>query len=312
MEDLSQAISVISEAISLLHTVSPRFSNRTDAQDLLAATHGLASSAAAAALNAGKAPEDALRLLEHGRDVIASLLMDMRGDVTDLQHQHPSLAEQFSLLRDELDLPGGSVTSPNSTDDHVSQEARISRDREANREFRQVIDAIRAQPGFSSFLQPPDAKELMGAAELGPIIVLSHNPFRSDAFLIQPGSIQVLNLPGLDPDELQRTDPLLSGSPDSSRALLEWLWHAVCHPCWNALGIKDAVSDDNWPHIWWISTGHLGQIGLHAAGIYKQGSKETVLDRAISSYAPSIKALLNGRKHGTQKPRQPPSRILLL
>ncbi|KAL7800908.1 CHAT domain-containing protein [Trichoderma afarasin] len=304
-KDWEQSYQILREAISLLHTASPRFSNRADAQALLIASFGLASSAVCAALEAGKAPEDALRLLEHGRGVIASLLMDMRGDITDLQHQYPHLAEKFSLLRDELDLPGRSATSLNSTDNFLSQELQISRYREANREFREVIDTIRVQPGFSSFLRPPDVKELMGASEQGPIIVLSIDEYRCDAFLIRSDSIQVIELPQLKLDEVQHTVTGLSGNSDF-HPLLEWLWHTICHPCLNALGIKDAVSDDNWPHIWWIPTGLLSQLPLHAAGIYKQGSKETVLDRAISSYASSIKALLHGRKHGIQKPRQPP------
>lgn len=304
-EDWEQSYQLLREAMSLLHTVSPRFSNRTDAQHVLTISSGLASSAVFAALNTGKAPEDALSLLEHGRGVIASLLMDMRGDTADLQRQYPNLAERFSLLRDELDLPGCSTISPNSTDNLVSRELQISRYREANREFREVIDTIRIQPDFSNFLQPPDVKELIGAAEQGPIIILNLH-FRSHAFLIQPGSIQVIELPSLKKKEVEHAVTGLLGNSDLS-PLLEWMWHTICHPCLNALGIKDAVSDDNWPHIWWIPTGVLSQLPLHAAGIYKQGSKETVLDRAVSSYASSIKALIHGRKHRIQKSRQPPS-----
>ncbi|OPB40489.1 hypothetical protein A0O28_0005680 [Trichoderma guizhouense] len=305
-EDWEQSYQLLREAISLLHTVSLRFSNRADAQALLTDSFGIASAAVPAALNAGKAPEDALRLLEHSRGVIASLLMDMRGDVIDLQRQHPDLAEKFSLLRDELDLPGRGAISLNSTDSFVSRELQISRYREANREFKEVIDTIRVQPGFFNFLQPPDGKELMGAAKQGPIVVLNIHLTRCDAFLIQPNSIQVLELPSLNPNWVEHTVTGLSGNSDLS-PLLEWLWHTICHPCLNALGIKDAVTDDNWPHIWWIPTGILSQLPLHAAGVYKQGSKETVLDRAISSYASSIKALLHGRKHGIQKSKQPPS-----
>ncbi|KAL6825569.1 CHAT domain-containing protein [Trichoderma sp. SZMC 28015] len=305
-KDWEQSYQLLQEAISFLYAVSSRFSNRADTQALLTASFGLASSAASAALNAGKAPEEALRLLEQGRGVIASLLMDMRGDITDLQLQYPNLAEKYSLLRDKLDLPSHKAVSLASTDKVSSWELQISRHREANREFREVIDAIRAQPGFSNFLQPPDVKELMGAAEQGPIIVLNIDKYRYDAFLIQPDSIQVIKLPRLKKDDVKHISTGLLENSDLS-PLLEWLWHTICHPCLNALGIRDAVSNNNLPHIWWIPTGHLSRLPLHAAGIYKQGSKETVLDRAVSSYASSIKALLHGRKHGIQKPRQPPS-----
>ncbi|KAL6798176.1 CHAT domain-containing protein [Trichoderma sp. SZMC 28012] len=299
---------LLQEGISLLHTVSPRFSNRADAQALISASIGLASTAASAALKAGKAPEDALRLLEQGRGIIASLLMDMRGDISNLQRQCPDLAEKFGLLRDELDMPNNNTISLTATSEVSLWELQRKRRHELNNEFSEVIDIIRAQPGFSNFLQPPDVKELMGAAEQGPIIVLNTCTYanRSDAFLIQPDSIQLINLPSLKHDEVQHRVAGLLANSDLS-PLLEWLWHTICHPCLNALGITDAVSDDNWPHIWWIPTGVLSQLPLHAAGIYKQGSKETVLDRAVSSYASSIKALLHGRKHGIQKHRPSPS-----
>lgn len=297
---------LLREAISLLPTVSPRSLNPTDAQTMLVHFFGLASMATSAALRVGKAPGHALQLLELGRGVIASSLMDMRGDITDLRQEFPELAEKFTSLRDELDLPAHDPMSQDSTTTMSSQELQIKRRREADREFSEVIDTIRAQPGFFNFLQPPDVKELMGAAEQGPIIILNINIIHSDAFLIQSDSVQVINLPSLKKSEVQHTVTGLLGNSDLS-PLLEWLWHAICHPCLDALGIKDAVFDDNWPHIWWIPTGLLSQLPLHAAGIYRQGSKETVLDRAISSYASSIKALLHGRKNRIQKPRQPPS-----
>lgn len=303
-EDWEQSYQLLQEAIALLPAVRPRALNRTDAHALLADVFGLAASATATALNAGKAPEDALRLLEQGRGIIAGLLMDMRGDITHLLHKHPGLAQRFTLLRDELDLPTQSKISPASTDNVSSWEIHIRQRHEADRDFNKVIDTIRAQPGFSDFLQPPTVKELMSTAEQGPIVILNISSFRCDAFLIQRSSIQVVELRSLNEDEVRQRVTSLSTTSNLS-PLLEWLWHAICGPVLDALDLKHAITDDNWPHVWWIPTGLLSQLPLHAAGIYKQGSKDTVLDRAASSYASSIKALLHGRKHSIQKPRQP-------
>lgn len=66
---------------------------------------GLASVAAATALNAGGEPYHALQLLKLGGDVIASLLIDMHGDVSDLEREHPD-------LRTNSPLSGTSLTSP--------------------------------------------------------------------------------------------------------------------------------------------------------------------------------------------------------
>lgn len=54
------------------------------------------------------------------------------------------------------------------------------------------------------------------------------------------------------------------------------------------------VEDSKRPRIWWCPTGSLAFLPLHAAGIYKKGSTPgfNVLDFAVSSYTPTISALL--------------------
>lgn len=86
MDESSQ---LLEEAVNLLPTVSPRSLNHTDKQHMLADSAGMASMAAATALNSGKAASHALQLLELGRGVIAGLLMDMRGDISSLKREHP-------------------------------------------------------------------------------------------------------------------------------------------------------------------------------------------------------------------------------
>src|SRR4051812_48409990 len=105
---------LLQEAAELLPAVSPRTLKHTDKQHMLADFGGLASMAAATALNVGKDAYSALRLLELGRGVIASLLMDMRGDISDLRRDHPGLADEFIFLRDELDTPADGPTLSNS------------------------------------------------------------------------------------------------------------------------------------------------------------------------------------------------------
>lgn len=142
---------------------------------MLADFFGLASSAATAALNAGKTPGDDLHLLELGRGVIAGLMMDMRADITDLQLHYPHLEEKFSLLWDELDLPTRAAISLSPDDKMSSWALQGKRRREADREFNEIlneiINTIHSQPGFSNFLQPPAADEIRDAAEPRPIVI---------------------------------------------------------------------------------------------------------------------------------------------
>jgi tetratricopeptide (TPR) repeat protein len=247
-QDWEKAHQLLHDATSLVPTMSPRSLNHTDTQVMLSDMFGLASAAAAVALQVRKTPGDALCLLELGRDVIASLLMDMRGDVTELQKEHPHLAENFSRIREELDSPAqnASVFIP---DQLSSWESQINRRREADKEFSKIIDEIRTQPGFSHFLQPPAVDDLMNTASQGPIIVINISSFRSDAFLIQSGSIQMIELLGLTKKKLAEQVTYLQNKLDLSCSL-EWLWHTICRPCLDALGFTEPVSDGNGPHVW--------------------------------------------------------------
>ncbi|KAL8366673.1 hypothetical protein RB595_010506 [Gaeumannomyces hyphopodioides] len=307
-----EASLLLQEAVNLLPTVSPRSLKHTDKQHMLADFAGLASMAAATSLNAGKEADHALQLLELGRGVIAGLLMDMRGDISDLEQKHPILADEFVSLRDELDSPVDSPTVPSSGDNTSSWESQAKRRREADQKFSELITRIRAQPGFHNFLLPPTADELMAAADPDPIIVVNLSTYRCDAFLIQRDRIRVLELPRLKVTEVQKRARDLRPSSFNLTPLLEWLWDVLSCPILEALGFENPVSDDNWPRVWWIPTGPLSQLPLHAAGYHMRGSSETVLDMVMSSYTSSIKALLFGRRHHVREPAGPRSNQALL
>jgi hypothetical protein len=140
---------------------------------MLAAFAGLASTAATSALNAEKNAEHALQLLELGRGIIAGLLIELRGDISDLQQQHPDLADEFVSLRDVLDSPVDLTTILSPTESMPSWESRASRRRDADQKFTETLTNIRAKPGFHNFLLPPTPDELMAAADPDPIIVVN-------------------------------------------------------------------------------------------------------------------------------------------
>ncbi|CAI7647776.1 unnamed protein product [Penicillium manginii] len=298
---------LLREALNLLPTVSPRSLNYTGKQDMLAAFSSLASMAAATALNAGKSAGHALQLLEFGRGVIAGLLLELRGDILDLKQQHPDLADEFVSVRDMLNSPVDQkaiLRSPNTRRCDVDQK------------LNKTLTRIRTKPGFHNFLLPPTRAEILATADQGPIIVINLSSYRCDAFLIECSQIRVLVLPKLNIKEVQqRTQDLSSSSLAASSyttSLLEWLWDTVSCPVLEALGFNNSPSDSNWPRVWWIPTGVLSQLPLHAAGYHTRGSSETVLDRVMSSYALSIKSLIFGRRHHIRQSAGPRSGHALL
>ncbi|KAF2804435.1 uncharacterized protein BDZ99DRAFT_511648 [Mytilinidion resinicola] len=256
---------------------------------------GLASMAAAVALNAEKEVQYALELLELGRCVIAGLLLELRTDISDLREQHPRLATEFEILRNKLDAPSSGIGLVG--DATPSWTSQANRRIEADQKFNLVIAKIRDQPTFQNFLLPPTRDELMAAADQGPIVIINVSSYRCDAFLIEHHRIRVLPLPNLTEEKLnQRVQQQSVGSTP----VLQWLWKAAAAPILDALGHQQLPSN-NWPRVWWIPTGALSHFPVHAAGFHTKGSTKTVLDRVMSSYSSSIKALVYGRRHSVHR-----------
>jgi tetratricopeptide (TPR) repeat protein len=297
---------LLQDAVNLLPTVSPRSLQHTDKQHMLADFAGLASMAAATTLNAGKDAYHALRLLELGRGVIAGLLMEMRGDISDLKQGHPNLADEFTSLRDELDAPVDRTTSRISTDNIPSWESQARRRREADQKFSELITRIRGQPGFQNFLLPPTADELMAATDLGTIVVINVSLYRCDALLVKPDRIWELPLPRLRHSDIKEK---AMGSPSAD--VLEWLWQTTASPILDELGFRETPTGE-WPHIWWIPTGLMSRLPLHAAGHHYVNSSDTALYRVISSYSPSIKSLVYARQNAMYKSLDDASQKALL
>lgn len=93
-----------------------------------------------------------------------------------------------------------------------------------------------------------------------------------------------------------------------------WMWQTIADPVLRELGLTDTPSGDitTWPRIWWCPTGTLAMLPLHAAGHHREAAAgesppRTVLDRAVSSYTPTLRALVESRR-----PDDDPARDRLL
>ncbi|KAI1740156.1 CHAT domain-containing protein [Xylaria scruposa] len=304
-EDWPKSASFLKAAVQLLPLVSSRALQHTDKQYRLGTYAGLTSNAAAASLNAGDAPIDALQLLEAGRGIISSSVMDMRIDVSELEQQHPELAAKFNALREVLDPPREEIiTQPASAgnDFGVSQ---TSLRRNAEQDLERVLQEIRDKPGYHDFLLPPSKEELLAAADPDPIIIVNLSTIRSDAFIIYKSQINLVPLPALRVPDVQKwSSKLYPASSLRTDQMLKWLWDTTCNPILEALGFKGPLASDHRLRVWWIPTGLLSRLPLHAAGYHKLDSAKSVLDVVISSYASSVKALLQGRRRSSQSSSQ--------
>jgi len=281
--------------VNLLPHVSSRSLGHQDQQHMMKRYNGVASRSAALALQAGKSATDAVQLLELGRAVIANLQFETRTDLTELREQHPVVATEFERLRNDLEISNdrpfksAEPTSPGPSRHAISLE------------LDKAVDRIRLLPSFERFLLPPTGSELMGAAaHMHPVVLINVHSLRCDALLIQQHRITSLKLPRLHITAIKAVaSAMRSRSPTKQQMLewLQWLWNVMAGPILDELGFREAVTTDDWPRICWIPTGPLCMLPIHAAGYHCEMGSRTVLDRVISSYSPSVKALLYARRN---------------
>ncbi|MGH4002480.1 MAG: CHAT domain-containing protein, partial [Pseudonocardiaceae bacterium] len=166
---------------------------------------------------------------------------------------------------------------------------------------------IRKLDGFEHFLAPPRWVDLVPAASDGAVVLINVSPHRADAILLRSGTTAPV---AVELDHLTLADVrshavnLLracavggEGSPDLEQVIpdvLAWLWDTVAEPVLIALGhTRPPSPTEPWPRLWWVPTGLLGIFPLHAAGL---PAGESTLDRVISSYTPTIRALVQTRR----------------
>ncbi|WP_242884292.1 CHAT domain-containing protein [Actinomadura litoris] len=283
--DWRAASGMLDRAIALLPRLAARGLGRGDQERLLKDIAGLAQDACASALQVGE-PERALTLLEGGRGILFAQMLETRSDFTELRDRHPATADRLDGLRDRLAAPPDPLGDP---DEHHALARR----------WDLLIAEIRELPGFARFALPPSAEELLAAAGPGrPVVVVSISEHRSDALLLTADGLDVVALPGVTPagvEEQVRGFLAAMGEPvatDAERGrqvahTLTWLWEMIAGPVLDRLDLTGAPSQ-----IWWCPTGPLSLLPLHAAST----DAAAVLDRVVSSYTPTVRALLHARR----------------
>lgn len=310
-EDVQRISRLLRLAVELLPLANPRTLDRIDQQHILSNFGNLTSVAASMCLESGLNPFETVQLLEIGRGVMASSKLDIRSDITLLETMHPKEAEQFRKLRDKLDSTLSHTEVDDTVDtgaDFIGTEIR-TRSYVVSNEFDSMVKAIRMLEGFERFLLGPSQNDLLTMAEQGPIIVLNIAERRSDALLITKSGVKLLPLPGLKYSTLQEKVKSLKTELDSSfisnyvglkrkmKSLLKWLWNVAAGPVMAELGFIECPKiGDMWPRVWWVTSGLANVVPIHSAGHHKEGSTDTVIDRVVSSYTPSIKALKYARE----------------
>ena len=313
-EHLSKAVQFVS------HNFPPNLS-REETQEVAKQISGLASQACAAGIAVGQTAA-ALEHLEQGRGLLVSSIYGASSDVEMLQAQHPVLYNAFTKLR-QAALKKYSSSPDTQLSPSVFTGSETERDT-ADEGLKKGINIIRKMPGYQRFLLPLRACDMQQLARDGAIVVINNTESRNDAILVTKDEIKALRLPESPKDSLWRTELSISSSfgmdklahevPTDGRldksaqnlslaALLEGLWELVVGPVLDALQFSKARTMNHMrqnlvgkTRIWWIVTGTLSRLPLHAAGMWLQRPKETIVGRAISSYVATFRMLAYTRQ----------------
>jgi tetratricopeptide (TPR) repeat protein len=283
------AVPILDAAVALLPALSPRESGWTDRQLRVSDPSGLVEAAVSAHCAIGD-PAGAVVTAELGRGVLLAAEANTRVDLAELRERRPRLADRFEWVCERLNAP----------DFPVEERKRWWADYDTR------LEEIRVVPGFEDFLAAPTVEDLRPRA--GTTVLLNADRHGGHAVLLgSKGAPRQVDLPDLVNVEGQvgelvdaMADEDLQRRLRRSRVVTEvlgWLWDAVVEPVVQALPAAAG------PHrVWWVPTGALGLLPLHAAG---RPDRPGALDLLVSSFMPSSRALADIlRRRPAQSRRQ--------
>jgi CHAT domain-containing protein len=129
--------------------------------------------------------------------------------------------------------------------------------------------------------------------------------------IVQPSGVTPVELPDVTPDSVAdqaaafgaalaastRPGPAETDAQTTITRVLGWLWDSIAEPVLKRLGHLTTPSVA-WPRVWWSPVGQLALLPIHAAGHLPD--RATVLDRVVSSYTPTLRALQHARTRHTR------------
>ncbi|PBK71322.1 hypothetical protein ARMSODRAFT_955119 [Armillaria solidipes] len=269
-------------------------------------------------------PARAIELLEQSRAVFWTQALQLRspfdGLPDDLQRELEDTAQKLDA-------------APN--DDFLT-EKQVTERKNAAARFDSLLQQARGVPGFEGLLLPKSYDQLSAASTDGPVVILLGDDVAMDncnvIIIMSPRSCpEHFALRGVSTSKLKKrledfrarqareSEPAFFGddddqSPgdsdsDASRkmvlvrrwkteyeGLLASLWLQIVRPIIDHLGFTRSTGHQR-PRIHWCPTGEYAFLPLHAAGLRFTGpDSECTLDYVVSSYTPTIAALLRARE----------------
>jgi CHAT domain-containing protein len=277
--------------------------------------------------------EEAIETLERGRALLWSEMRHLRASIDTLHQVDPHLGDKFAAVSQELEELTKSIPPSHklNMDDDRADDVRAAdqygrvllKQRGILKEREKLISQIRALPGLDRFLKSPSFDTLRSAAWSGPVIIINHSRQRSDILILLHNSSPSLIPTSADfyhratalKVKLLRSrakDGLDSSKYDQTLAsVLAELYELIGKPVIDRLRQLQVPQQSR---IWWCPTSVFCSLPLHAMGPVPSvdGELRYFLDLYISSYTPSLSALIQSQSRDTGlQPSDHPSVLLV-
>jgi hypothetical protein len=238
---------------------------------LTSGTDGLARDAAACAIRSGQF-DLAVELLEEGRAVFWSQVLQLRDPLSRLTSEAPELAKKIKDISNAIEqgsLRNVSRNIADTPDVALAAEIEATNLRRLNEQWLAELDAVRQLSGFENFLRPKGLATLRAAAANGPVVILNASESGCGALILKSAEAGVLFVPlthftlatakelvdsmkklanaahpkthGEEGRSMRRL-PIAGDDEDIFRSVLGSLWELVVNPILCSLNLKVRAS----------------------------------------------------------------------
>ncbi|QRV82050.1 CHAT domain protein [Ceratobasidium sp. AG-Ba] len=281
---------------------------------------GITSSAARFAIERGQF-ERAVELLEYGRATFWQQHVAPRTTITKLQSIDPLLASKMADCWRQLEENSSQDLRTARTDEWEQLLATDYRNRkvaELSTKWECLVKEAESVLGPTKLSQRPSFEDLHTRIDSRLVVVVNVSQRGCDALMFAPQwpGVRRLELSKLNMDIItvmhNRVDSALrrwgrsaeaqtrhfvTGAKKSVSAgngamyeVLRMLWDFIVEPIFSYLQLTPMPLAER-PRIWWLLTGPLSQVPLHAAGPYDSPSSLNAGSYAMSSYIPTLSVL---------------------
>ncbi|KAG8733767.1 hypothetical protein FRC10_012146, partial [Ceratobasidium sp. 414] len=262
--------------------------------------------------------ETALEFLEMGRSIVWHQTLQLRTPVDELRETDSLLACRIEEVARDLENAGAAEGTCKSmlAQSWFSVEESVQTQHRLAEEWDRLVSQACMIPGFHNFLAPKTMGDLVKATGLGAVVVVDvfwGNHCDALALLPDGKPITRINLPSFSDRKaselLLRLNVCLKSvgvrrrgerhpiyqvenASESMETILATLWLDLVKPVLAALKYLDVQDSEILPRVTWCATGALAFLPIHAAGCYNDGSLDQVYNYVVSSYTPSLQALI--------------------